>query len=268
MNKILIKGIGIIALFFFTWFALSEVDWMTVLRFEKVSKASEEKIGELFWDVFNKTEKEIKDEDVVVAIDSLLDRICESNYFDKTSLKVHIVKNEEVNAFALPNEHLVIYTGLLTDCENESELAGVICHELAHIRLNHVMKKLGKEIGLTALISISTGNSGSEVVKEAAKLLSSTAYDRKLEKEADIKAVDYLINARINSEPFAAFLSRLSENETDLNSKLSWISTHPDSKERADYILEYRKSEQSEYQPVLSLASWDKIKTAIRQSNE
>lgn len=264
MKKLAIEAISILVLFFFTWFALSEVDWMKLLRFEKISKISEEKLGELFWETFQQTDSEVIDLKVSESIDSIINRICEANNFDKSKLKIHVIQKEDINAFALPDEHLVIYTGLITDCESESELAGVISHEIAHMKLNHVMKKLGKEIGLTALISISSGNSGSEIAKQAAKILSSTAYDRKLEREADMAAADYLVTAQIDPEAFANFLFRFSETEDKINSQFSWISTHPDSKTRAEYLMDFRKNLNIEKVPILSQESWESLKNAVK----
>ena len=111
---------------------------------------------------------------------------------------------------------------------------------------------------------MTTGNSGAEVIKETAKMLSSSAFDRSLEKEADIKAVDYLINANVNPEPFADFLYKLSDSEHEATKYLTWISTHPDSKERAGYIIEYSKDKETEYKPILSNETWDKLKAALK----
>jgi len=95
-------------------------------------------------------------------------------------------------------------------------------------------------------------------------MLSSSAFDRSLEKEADIKAVDYLVNANLNPEPFAYFLYKLSETENEAAKYLTWISTHPDSKERAEYIIEYGKGKKTQYKPVLSIDTWDKLKTTLK----
>jgi predicted Zn-dependent protease len=67
--------------------------------------------------------------------------------------------------------------------------------------------------------------------------LSSSAYDRKLETEADLTAVGYLEKAGINPEPFANFLYRLSDETKNLPSQIYWISSHPESKERAEKIM-------------------------------
>lgn len=127
------------------------------------------------------------------------------------------------------------------------------------------MKKLIKEIGLSVLISMTTGKGGSEIIKETAKMLSSSAFDRNLEKEADIKAVDYLVKAKINPEPFANFLYKLSDKENETTKYLTWISSHPDSKERAEYIIEYSKDKKTKYEAVMTMETWDKLKEKLRE---
>lgn len=265
MKKLFIQALIMVAMFFTVFFILNQVNWMTIFRVEQLSKTTEEKLGDMFWDLFNKTEKEIKNPKVTSPTDSIVSKICISNGIEKDKIKIHIIESSEVNAFLLPNNHLVINSGLILYSENEAELCGVICHELAHMEMNHVMKKLIKEVGLSVLISMTAGNSGSEMIKETAKLLSSTAYDRNLEKEADVKAVDYLLKANINPEPFANFLYKLSENESKIVSRLIWISTHPDSKERAKYIIEYYNNRTQNFQSVLNPETWDKYKEYLNE---
>ena len=127
------------------------------------------------------------------------------------------------------------------------------------------MKKLVKEVGLSVLISMTTGNRGSEVIKETVKTLSSSAFDRNLEKEADIEAVDYLMKAKINPEPFANFLYKLSDKENEATKYLTWISTHPDSKERAEYIIEYSGDKKIAYEAILKSETWDKLKEKLME---
>lgn len=264
MNKSIIQGLITILLFFGTWYALTQIDWMKIFKVQQVTEKTEQKLGELFWEVFKKSEKEIKNTHVVNSADSIVTQICRANKIDRNKLKIHVLNKDDINAFALPNGHLIIYSGLILNSDNQEELAGVICHEIAHIELNHVMKKLVKEIGLSVLISMTTGNSSGEVIKETAKMLSSSAFDRSLEKEADIKAVDYLVNANVNPEPFADFLYKLSDSEHEAIKYLTWISTHPDSKDRAEYIIEYSKGKETEYKPILSNETWDKLKAALK----
>jgi len=264
MKKPIIQGLITILLFFGTWYVLTQIDWMKIFKVQQVTDKTEQKLGELFWEVFKKSEKEVKNTLVVNSVDSIVTQVCKTNKIDRSKLKIHILDKEDINAFALPNGHLIIYSGLILNSDNQEELVGVVCHEIAHIELNHVMKKLVKEIGLSVLISITTGNSGAEVIRETAKMLSSSAFDRSLEKEADIKAVDYLVNANINPEPFADFLYKLSDTEHEAIKYLTWISTHPDSKDRAEYIIEYSKGKEKEYKSILSNETWDKLKAELK----
>lgn len=265
MKKVIIQGVSLIALFFASWFALTQVDWVTVFKVQRITDKTEEKLGELFWEIFQKTEKENKNPLVVSSVDSLVTKICSANTIERGLIKVHVLNKDDINAFALPNGHLIIYSGLIINSDNQEELSGVICHEMAHIQLNHVMKKLVKEIGLSVLISMTTGNGGSEVIKETAKMLSSSAFDRSLEKEADMKGVDYLIEAKINPEPFANFLYKLADKENGATKYLTWISTHPDSKERAEYIIEYSKDKKTNYETILTPETWDKLKEKLKE---
>lgn len=263
MKTIFTQGIIVLVLFFSTWFVLTQVDWMTVFKVHKVADKTEERLGELLWDIFKKSEKENINPFVASSIDSIVTKICSENGIDKQLIKVHIFDKDEINAFALPNGHLLIYSGLVLAVDNQEELSGVICHEIAHIQLNHVMKKLIKEVGLSVLISMTTGQGGTEIIQETAKLLSSSAFDRSLEKEADIKAIEYLVNAKINPEPFANFLYKLSQNEHEAMKYLSWTSTHPDSKVRAEYIIEYSRNKSTKYEPILSAETWGKLKEKL-----
>jgi len=266
MKKTFLQGLIIVAMFFGTWFVVNQINWMKLFKVERATKKTEQKLGDIFWDFFKKTESQIKNPFVVQAVDSIVNKICEENDFDRKAIKVHVLNSEEVNAFALPDGHLIILKGLITSSENQEELIGVVCHEMAHIKLNHVMKKLIKEVGLSVLISMTTGGAGAEIMKETAKTLSSSAFDRKLEKEADLKAVDYMVEAKINPIPFADFLYKLSDSEPEDLKYFTWISTHPDSKERAEYIIEYAKEKDTEYEQVLTDSTWSKLQSILKES--
>lgn len=264
MKKIIFQGLIIVVLFFATWYLLYQVDWMTVFRVEKVTKTTEEKLGELLWDIFRKSDKEITDPFTVQTIDSLVTRVCSDNNIDCSRFKVHLLRKSEMNAFALPNGRIVIYSGLIDACESPEELSGVIAHEMAHIELNHVMKKLIKEVGLSVIVSMTTGSGGSDVIRETAKIISSTAYDRNLEREADSKAVDYMANAGINPESFADFLFRLSETEPDAMKYFSMISTHPVLEERVENILAHSREKEFTSRPLVTKETWEKLMVVIK----
>ena len=267
MNKVLVQGIISVLVFFSTWSLLKEVDWMEVFQVEKTTDETEEKLGDLIWESISRTEEEIKEIDVVNTIDSIVNHLCKENELDRDYLKVHVLQKDEINAFALPNGHLVIYSGLILNSDNQEELIGVVGHEIAHIQLNHVMKKLVREIGLSVLISMTTGNGGGEMIMETARMLSSTAFDRSMEKEADLKGVDYLIEAKVNPEPLANFLYRLATEEPEAAKYFAWISTHPDSKERAEYIIDYSSDKKVEFESILKDETWVELQKSLKDGN-
>lgn len=265
INKTIIQGLVILFSFFGIWLGLSQIDFVHFFKIEKHQLSAENKIGDLLWNQIEKTETIITNDSVVKTLDKLVLPICKANSINQASLKIHIVENDEINAFALPNNHLVVYTGLILKCKKQEALQGVLGHEITHIENKHVMKKLSKEIGLSVLVSATTGGKGGQVLKEIFKTLSSTAYDRSLEKEADIQSVDYLLMAGINPEPMADFMYELSQ-EKDASSPFQWISTHPESEERAKYILEYLKSKKYKKIQTLNQKEWETFKKQVKNA--
>lgn len=261
MKKVFFQGIVIISSFLITWFAFRQVNWMKIFKVQSLTEKSEKKLGEVFWEIFRNTENESKDSVITNALDSMIARICSANGMDEKEIKLHILESDNINAFALPDAHLVVYTGLLEVAESPEEVAGVLGHELGHIKAKHVLNKLIREVGLNTLISISAGNAGGEIIKKTAKQLSSSAFDRALEKEADIMSVDFMVQSGINPLPFASFLERLAKKEGELVQYTDWLNTHPDSKERAAYIRDYVKTKGkiSKNIVIISQQSWEYI---------
>ena len=232
--KTLIKGLGILISFFVLWLVLAQIDFVSIFKIKEAKSNTESSIGGVIWNQIEKTEAVIYNDSIIKTLDSLLLPLCEENFIKRDSLKVHIIKKDEINAFAMPDNHLVVYTGLIEASKNEQALLGVLGHEIAHIEGNHVMKKLSKEIGFSVLLSMTGANSS--VIKEVISTLSSSAYDRNLEQEADLKSVEYMMNANIDPRPFADFMYELSI-DNELHKYTYWISTHPESEARAKYIL-------------------------------
>lgn len=263
MIKIFLQLILLVGSFLALWFGLSRIDWRTTFKIEEKGENTEERLGNLYWDVIRKLEKEVKDPIVYSEVDSLLLRICEANAIDRKAIKLHLLDKDEVNAFAFPGHHLILYSGLIKECENAEELCGVIGHEIAHMEKDHIMRKLIREIGLSVLVAMTTGGGNPEIIQRAIKILTSSAYSRELEREADITGTDYLIQANIDPEPFATFLYRLGSREKDFPDQLFWITSHPGSEERAKAILEYIKIKQINATPVMDSLEWKALQEAV-----
>ncbi len=258
VKKTLFQGLVLGGCFLGAWLAFSQVDFMKLFNAERAGDRTEYKLGKIFWESIERQEEVVTNDSVNDGVRKILDRIAEENGVEKDSIKLHIVSKDEVNAFAMPGNHMVVYTGLITESKNEAELAGVIGHELAHLEKNHVMKKLAKEVGLALLLQMATGGQGSEMVGESVRMLSSSAYDRKLEREADMSSVDYLLKAGIDPRPFADFLYRMAQG-ADVPSAVYWVSTHPESAERAKAVLRYASGKKFTKKEVLQPSEWKAI---------
>ena len=78
--------------------------------------------------------------------------------------------------------------------------------------------------------------------------------------------IDFIfIKAKINPEPFANFLFKLSAKDNEATKYLTWISTHPDSKERAEYIIEYSRNKKVIFEAILTNDTWDKLKEKLKE---
>jgi len=258
MAKPLLKLFLIVISFFAIWFLLSRIDWMEVLEINKKTDKTEEKIGELYIELMQKNEKIVKTDSLRQPIIDIIDQIKEANDLE-IDVKLLVIDKDDINAFAIPDDNLILYTGLIEECQSPEELAGILGHEIAHMKENHVMKKLVKEVGLSVILSMTSGGNGT-VIQETFKSLTSSAYDRSLESEADQLSVEYLQNADIDSRPFAEFLFRLSLDEDERLSQLQLMNSHPASEERAKSILENQLFDEGSLRPLMSVEKWNALK--------
>lgn len=258
--KLITKAFVILISFFGMWLLLAQLDLEGFFGVKSIKSNTESTVGDLIWEQIENTEQIIYDVEITRKLDSLLLPLCKENNIERDSLKVHIIKKDEVNAFAMPDNHLIVYSGLITDCNSEEALLGVLGHEIAHIQNNHVMKKLSKEIGFSVLLSMTGANS--QVIKEVLHTLSSSAYDRSLEREADMESVKYMLKAKIDPRPFADFMYELSV-DNELHKYTYWISTHPESEDRAKYILNSLKGKKIKAEKIMSNKQWEDFKLLL-----
>jgi beta-barrel assembly-enhancing protease len=263
MGKLILQFSVLVLIFFAAWFGLSRIDYVKIFRLDNISKKTEKKIGEVIMKTIEKTHETIDDDSSQALIDKIKNRICEGSALNDKDVHVHLIVSSDVNAFALPGNHLIVYTGLIKKCDSVSELCGVMAHEIGHIQLNHVMKRLAGEMGIAVLASVAT-NGNSQVAAQVIKMLSSTAFERKQESEADAFAVNCLIHAKINPDGFSNFMVKVAKMQSDIPEEMEWISSHPDSKKRAETIRALSKSKVGEYEPALSDDKWADLKSAAR----
>jgi beta-barrel assembly-enhancing protease len=134
--------------------------------------------------------------------------------------------SEEVNSFAVTGGWVFIFTGLITDTQTESELAGVMAHETAHITQNHVARRLQNEqqASMTALAGMlaaillgALGGGGGDAIEGGIIASQGLAaqeqidFTRSEEQEADRVGIQYLAAAGFDPEGMADFFERSME---------------------------------------------------------
>ena len=263
MHRILVQGLILLAAFFGLFFGLKQLNWVGWFGAQTWSDTLEKELGEIFWKAYSLEQEEITQPEANAMFSQWVQDLCEANGLKHDDFKLHLLRQDEVNAFALPDGHLVIYSGLVQKAESAEAFLGVVCHEMAHIQLAHVKQKLIKEVGLSVLLSMVTGNGQPQAVQAAVEILSSTAFDRELEREADQQAVEYLLAAGLNPLPFADFMEGLAEENAGLEEYFSWISTHPSSKERAKEIRMKAAGREKEVRMRLPKEDWERFQNLL-----
>ncbi len=158
---------------------------------------------------------------------------------------IHVVDSRVVNALAAPGGHILVFDGLIQKANSPSEVAGVLAHEIGHVKHKHSLTSLSRSIGAQFILTSMMGGS----FGDTSSVLLTTSFGRAAEAEADETAIR-ILNARgISSEPFAQFFDRLTKAAAEPDgeegeSKSSWLkmgnllSTHPPSPERAALVRE------------------------------
>ncbi|HLX13471.1 MAG TPA: M48 family metallopeptidase [Bacteroidota bacterium] len=260
MSKALLQFLALAGCFFALWYSLSRFDFVKKFHVEEVTREEEHKLGDVVLEAACSGHEEIRSDTVLDCLNSIKHRLCAANGIADSTIKIHLIKDDDINAFSLPDNHLLIYSGLIDYCKSPEELAGVMAHEIGHIEAKHVMKKLVKDVGLAMLATLAGGQAGGEIARQVAQTLSSTAFDREQESEADAAAVHILAKANIDPRCLADFLFRLSQEKADMPKSFELISDHPNSKDRSAEILELRKKEHYAAQQVLNDDEWKTLK--------
>lgn len=165
-----------------------------------------------------------------------------------------MIDSKEVNAFALPGGSVFFYTGLYDRLKTEDELAGVLAHELTHVRREHWARRVGKQqtqnLALTALLIL--GRANNEVASGASLLNSvyTMQFSRGDENDADIRGFDLMTKANYNPQGMADVFRMLGS----LGGKTpEFLSDHPSDKNRVNRIEDLAKKSGKSYPPLTPL---------------
>lgn len=224
---------------------------------------------------------EVEDEKIRSYVTNLASRIARHSDL-KVPLDVTILKSEEINAFALPGGFLFVNSGLILKAENESELAGVMAHEISHVAARHSDRLMGKAnianiiyqaAQLAALLltggvsSIATyyllqyGFFGLGLVLN----LSLLGVNRDYEIEADILGTQYLWASNYDTEGFMSFFGRMAQEEGYVTG-LSWFRTHPPFYERMETTYSEMLYLPQQEDPIRDTDEFQEIKKALEEN--
>lgn len=170
-------------------------------------------------------------------------------------LKFTVIDSDIMNAFALPDGSIVVYTGIIDSMKGYDELAGLIGHEVAHVNNRHSMKMLCRNLSGYLFVSTILGdvNGVMAVVGENVNTLQSLSYSRDFEREADAEGFKIVTSNAINPKGMVTLFERLQQGQ---NIEIpEFISSHPITQDRIKNIEKRIKKASFQYNENLILKS-------------
>jgi beta-barrel assembly-enhancing protease len=170
----------------------------------------------------------------------------------KVPFTIKVLDTEEVNAFALPGGFFFVNSGLILKADSESELAGVMAHEIAHVALRHGTKQATRgelaQIGMiVASIAVPYTMAGYGAMQAANLVIpmSFLKFSRSMESEADFYGLQYMYKTGYDPVSFVDFFEKIESMEKKKPGTVAKVfSTHPMTDDRI-------KRSQEEIQKIL-----------------
>ncbi|MBD2430145.1 MULTISPECIES: M48 family metallopeptidase [Fischerella] len=171
----------------------------------------------------------VKDPQLVAYVNSIGQKLAKVGGRDEFRYEFFVIPEESLNAFALPGGKIFVHAGAIAKTNSEAELAGLLGHELSHVLLSHGFQLVtqGNLIGnLTQYLPFG-GTIGQ---------LFSLTYSRDMERQADTLGTRLIVSSGYAADGVYNLMNTLREQQK--NSPPSWLSSHPGSKERVEYLQE------------------------------
>jgi predicted Zn-dependent protease len=173
----------------------------------------------------------------------------------KVPITVDVLAGDSVNAYAALGGHIHVFDGLLRQAQSPEELAGVLAHEVEHVRNRHITQDLAARLLTISVLSAVMPDQAGQA--QAAYLLLTLKFSREQESEADRLGLERLKAAHIDAEGFRQFFSRARK----LSAAPQFLSSHPDDDSRAELAAAYRDYP---VEPVLADAQWQALRNICR----
>ncbi len=230
----------------------SEAPGQRVVKVQKTSltKDEETQLGEQAAARAERHFKVIEDTDVEEWLRGVGAKLSAVPQAGAYSYQFKLVQDDRVNAVAFPGGLVYVNTGLLTAAANESEVAGVLAHEMSHVALRHGaanetktrhLKTALQVAGIAASVAgVPVAGPAIGLGGEAGARAVTSKYSRDSERDADLNGARMMAAAGYNPEAIALLLEKLSKSGASTKSK-PWEhlgADHPDTAKRAQWIRE------------------------------
>jgi predicted Zn-dependent protease len=188
-----------------------------------LSPAQEKKLGASVVAQLYHEDYTIDDPELTDYINAIGYRLAGASSTKPPLLTLFVVQDPRINAFALPGGYIGVNAGTLLAADNESELAGVLGHEMAHITQRHIARGAeDAEVGTIAtwigvIAAIIAGSANPDVVLGALGVGSAINYQRQVsytrahEEEADRIGIQTMAAAGFDPRGMATFFSKLQQ---------------------------------------------------------
>lgn len=210
-----------------------------------LSEAQEDRIGREIMRQIRESSDYLDDAVISEYLENLGDRLAAASPSPGRHFEFFPVKDATINAFALPGGYVGVHTGLVSAARNESELAGVLSHEIAHVTQNHIARIVDGQrnsslVTLAALaVAILAARSNSQVSQaamvgaQALSIQNQLDYTRENEREADRIGLQTLDAAGFSPQGMGSFFERLqAQGRVYENNAPAYLRTHPLTYER------------------------------------
>ena len=206
-----------------------------------LSPAKEREIGRQFYLQARQHPTFINDLEVAHYIQSLGNRLINRNDLGNDKFTFFVFNNSAINAFAVPGGYIGFYSGLINLAQNESQLASVVAHEIAHVTQRHLARFYAKQEGvslattaaiLAGIIAGAQGNAqaGSATIYAgiAASQQAQINFTRSHEQEADRIGIQFMANSEYDTKSMAAMFDVMQRASLQGESeRYEFLRTHP-----------------------------------------
>ncbi len=212
--------------------------------FNLISVKDEVAIGQQAQQQVRRQVPELRDATVGNYVDGLGRRLAAAADGPRYPYTFDVANYREANAFALPGGPVWVHRGLISSARTESQLAGVLAHEIAHIANRHAAEQMTRStlmnMGLGifgALLGNGTGSQIAEVGAGVAAQATMMRFSRDDEQEADRKALQYMKRAGYDPRGMVEFLEVLrAQQGRDPGSVQTFFASHPAPGERVQRL--------------------------------